>query len=217
MRDNSQRGRRDRRLVDQVLAPLRSLVESLIEFVRVETYSTGADVVGSATSDEGERLTIVEPYGVASRPPGAATGIVLAPGGDTSGKLLVGSVSPSGRPATAAGDTMLWTVGGHQIKLENDGSLTIISKDGQTIELTETGDIVHTVSGESKVKLGGPGTTLGVARLTDTVAKDTEMAAWMVTAQPLLVAIAGLAGLPAPVFPTDFGVINSASDTTESL
>lgn len=67
-----------------------------------------------------------------------------------------------------------------------------------------------TVDAATNVKLGASA-VLGVARLTDTTASDVQMTAWMVAAQPLLTTIAALAGAPVPVYPGDFGIIDSAS------
>ena len=57
----------------------------------------------------------------------------------------------------------------------------------------------------------GQGASLGVARLTDTVAADTSMLAWIAAAQVVLTAAAALTATPVPIPPTDFGKISGAS------
>ena len=57
----------------------------------------------------------------------------------------------------------------------------------------------------------GQGASLGVARLTDTVAADTTMLAWIAAAQVVLTAAAALTATPVPIPPTDFGKISGAS------
>ena len=57
----------------------------------------------------------------------------------------------------------------------------------------------------------GQGATLGVARLTDTVAADASMLAWIAAAQVVLAAAAVLTATPVPIPPSDFGVISGGS------
>jgi hypothetical protein len=57
----------------------------------------------------------------------------------------------------------------------------------------------------------GANATLGVARLTDTVAAEPGMLAWIAAAQVVLAAAAVLTATPVPVPPTDFGKISGAS------
>jgi len=138
MRDNSQRARAQKRVVDLATQPMRALVNSLIEFVRVSSVSAGAGAIGALTTAEDESIKICEPYGFTSRPPGNATAIVLAPGGETQDRIAIGVMSPAGKPAAAAGDAIAWTASGHTIKLEQDGNITITGKDGGTVTIAAT-------------------------------------------------------------------------------
>jgi hypothetical protein len=72
-----------------------------------------------------------------------------------------------------------------------------------------------TIEAATLVNLGAAA-TLGVARLTDTVAADTTMAIWIGVAQGLLTALAGMLAVPAPIAPSDFGLISSASTKVKS-
>lgn len=153
-RDRSQRGYAIQRAINLGTRGIQALLDGLVSWTRVSGYSTGADVVGEVTGADGEELTIVETYGLASRPPGAATCLVLAPGGDTSERVVIGSVSPAGRPETAAGDAVLWTAAGHMVQLENAGAVTLTSKDGSTITLDEQGSITLNVESGQSVNVG---------------------------------------------------------------
>jgi phage gp45-like len=138
MRDNSQRARAQKRVIDLATQPMRALVNSLIEFVRVSSVSAGAGAVGALTTAEDESIKICEPYGFTSRPPGNATAIVLAPGGETQDRIAIGVMSPASKPAAAAGDAIAWTASGHTVKLEQDGNITITGKDGGTVTIAAT-------------------------------------------------------------------------------
>jgi uncharacterized Zn-binding protein involved in type VI secretion len=216
MRDQSQRAFAIKRAVDILTRPLVSLVNSLIEFTAVTSYSAGADAVGTASTADGETLQMAEPYGFASCPPANATVLVLAPGGETQARIGIASVAPAGRPATPSGDAVAWTNSGHKVTLANDGAITIESKDGPTITLEVSGNIVLQVAGGKTILLGDNTATLGVARLNDTTSANTTMAVWMAGVQSVCTAAAAFLGIPAPVFPADFGKITQASSTTLS-
>jgi len=57
----------------------------------------------------------------------------------------------------------------------------------------------------------GTAAALGVARLTDTTAAASTMAAWIAQVQVVAAGAAALLALPVPIPPTDFGVVSSAS------
>lgn len=183
---NAQTARGLARVIDLVTRGLRARLDSLVEWARVSSYSTGPGALGTATTSEGEAVKIVEPYGLASRPPGSATGLVLAPGADGAERVLIGSIAPAGRPATAAGDTVLWTAGGHSIALADDGAITITSKDGSMITLDTAGSIALDVGVGQLV-------TLGDVPLSDFLAKVTALESAMTA-----LLTAGAATLPSP-------------------
>lgn len=80
------------------------------------------------------------------------------------------------------------------------------------LSITGPGGLALLVEGATGiVHLGGESAVLGVARITDTIAADTAMAIWMTAAQTVLAGAAALLALPVPVFPSDFGVVSSAS------
>jgi hypothetical protein len=230
MRNNSQRGRSQQRIIDLGTSKLKALANSLIEYVRVSSFSTGADELGSVTTNEDESITIIESYGFTSRAPGTATAVVLAPGGETQERVALGFMAPAGKPATAAGDAIAWTASGHSIKLTNDGSLKLTSKDGAVIELPGTGGVVVTaasladitlvVDGGQTIKLGDATATLGVARLTDPVGPTPAMAAWGLVIETFINGLVPGTFTPANSFAgtvqSSFGTITNASTTTLS-
>ena len=80
----------------------------------------------------------------------------------------------------------------------------------QTIEVSTLGPLA-TIDASTAIKIGA-GAVLGAARLTDKTSADVSMAAWIATAQPILVAAAALLGIPTPpIPPTDFGIITGSS------
>ncbi len=167
MRDPSQRARAIRRLVGMATAQLEQKLVGLIEWAAIRSVSTGDGSVPVGASDGDEKVQILEQYGFASGPPGDAIGLVFAPGGELSDRVALGVSSVAGRPATASGDSVQWTGSGHSVLLEEDGDLTITSKDGSTVVLGSAGQItisagplasvtVNVDVGQS-VNVGGPG------------------------------------------------------------
>ncbi len=171
MPDRSQRSRARQREIDISTSESKQLLDSMIEWETVASVSSGDGGAPTADTDDDDDLEVLEPYGFSSRPEGTGTTIAVAPGGEVQGRVALGVSSPGGRPATDAGDTVVWCVGGHKIMLDNDGGLTITAKDGQVIDLGDTGDITVTPKPGSKVKFGGAGASQPGAKATITRAE----------------------------------------------
>jgi phage gp45-like len=201
------------RLIDKRMAAIKATVESLIDLGEASGVSGSAGAVPTCTVD-GDDADVFEPYGLAGQ---AASGdaLVFAPEGDSDSLTALLS-SVAGRPATEPGDKALWTAAGHVIYLDNDGGLTITSKDGSVITMEASGSIVIAVAGGQTIKLGDVTAMLGVARQTDSVGAATAMAIWIAGVQAICTAAAPLLALPVPVAPSDFGIITSSSTTTLS-
>jgi phage gp45-like len=157
MPDLSQRARAIGRAVKLVMASFVARLDSMIEVSSLTGYSDAAGSIGTATTADDDAPQVIEQYGVATRPPGPATGIVVAPGGDGENRFVIGSSAPAGRPATAAGDAILWTAAGHSITLEDGGAISIASKDGSSIVLDSAGSISVNVGAGAHVDIGGAG------------------------------------------------------------
>lgn len=121
---------------------------------------------------------------------------------DTNFSVNVPGIAPS------AGNAPSVAVKSDRIRLLANGDIKIVGNNGSVI-VDQSGNI--SIIGQVKVNLGEANPTLGVARMTDEVSADTSMLQWLIQAQVVLTAAAGVAGLPAPVFPSDFGIITSAS------
>lgn len=202
------------RLIDKRKAGDKAGAETMIELGEATSPSGSADSVPTCTVDGDDEADVFEPYGLAGQ---AASGdaLLLAPGGDADTLTALLS-SVSGRPATQPGDKALWTAAGHVIYLDDDGGLTITSKDGSVITMAASGSIVISVAGGQTIKLGDNTATLGVARQTDSVGADATMTVWIAGVQAVCTAAAALLAIPAPVAPSDFGIISSGSSTTLS-
>jgi hypothetical protein len=213
------------RLIDKRKAGDKGSADSMIDLGEVSDVSGSAGEVPTCTVD-GDDADVFEPYGLAGQ---AASGdaLVFAPGGDVDSlTVLVSSVA--GRPATQPGDKALWTAAGHVIYLDDDGGLTITSKDGAVIELPDTGGVVVTAASLAgitlvvdggQIKLGDDTATLGVARQTDPVGPSLAMGAW---ATMIEAAIVGAGGVIPPgtnfaaTVASSFASITGASTTTLS-
>jgi len=153
------------RLIDKVTGSLAASVRSMIEWVNVSSVSGPAGQTPIASSD-GDEITVLEIYGVASAAPGGQA-IAVAPGLDEDHRVALGVSNVAGRPATATSDTALWTTAGHVVMLDDDGALTITGKDGAVIELAASGAVTITagpvssitinVDALQSVNIGGPG------------------------------------------------------------
>jgi hypothetical protein len=104
--------------------------------------------------------------------------------------------------------------GGVVVRLGTDGKVTLTASASASIVVQPDGTI--TLTGTT-VELGGESATLGNARLNDTTSSDTTMTIWMAGVQTVCTAAGALLGTPAPVFPSDFGKITSASTIVKSL
>jgi hypothetical protein len=129
------------RVVDLVVDGDRATMNSLIEWETVTGVSAGAGATPRATTADGDDLTVLEPYGFASSPPGDAQTLALAVGGDDENRAALGLSVASGRPATDAGDTAMWTGGGHSLVMDDEGGITLTAKDGSSVVLSTTGSI----------------------------------------------------------------------------
>lgn len=215
------------RLIDKRKAGDKATAESMIELGEATSPSGSAGAVPTCTVDGDDEADVFEPYGLAGQAP-SGDALLLAPGGD--GDTLTALLSSAdGRPATEPGDKALWTAGGHVVYLDDDGGLTITSKDGAVIELPDTGGVVVTaasladitlvVDGGQKVKLGDATATLGVARETDPVGPSAAMATW---ASMIETAIVGAGGVIPPgsnfalTVLNSFATITGASTTVQS-
>jgi phage gp45-like len=166
MRDRTQGDRPLLARIDRVVQRAMDAVYGLVEWESIASISNGDGGAPQAQTSDGDDVQVLETYGLASRPSGTATALVLAPGTETTARVALGVSSPAGRPATDQGDTVLYTTGGHEISLRDDGDLTITGKDGATIVLADTGDITVNapvngsvtvnVSGTGAVNVGGP-------------------------------------------------------------
>ena len=79
----------------------------------------------------------------------------------------------------------------------------------QALTLSTAGPTA-TIEAQLSILLG-TAAALGVARLTDTTAAASTMAAWIAQVQVVAAGAAALLALPVPIPPTDFGVVSSAS------
>lgn len=156
MPDQSQRARAIMRAVRLAMRPLSERVDSLVELVRLRSTPGSADTIGDARSHDGEGLRVLEPYGLASRPPAGAVGLALEPGANGEGRVVVALIAPGGRPSTAAGDVALWTAAGHKVHLQEGGGVTVESASGSTIVLDTLGNVSINVGVGNDVKIGGP-------------------------------------------------------------
>jgi len=139
------------RLIDKRKAGDKAGAETMIELGEASSPSGSADAVPTCTVDGDDDADVFEPYGLAGQP-SSGEALLLAPGGD-SDSLTAFVSSVTGRPATEPGDKALWSAGGHVVYLDDDGSLTITSKDGATIELPDAGGIVITAAPAADITL----------------------------------------------------------------
>jgi len=168
MPDPSRSAQALQRQIETVTAPIETLALSLIEQATISGVTAGAGAAPMATTADDESVQVLEPYGVASSPPGQATALLLAPGGELTDLVALNVSSLAGRPATDAGDVALWTAAGHRFELDDDGGILITAKDGQTIELDDTGDIIVTPAPGFKARIGGAGASQPAAKATVT-------------------------------------------------
>lgn len=114
------------RLIDKRKASDRASAESMVDLVEASGMTGAAGEAPTCTVDGDDSAEVLEPYGFACSAP-AGEAIVLAPGGDLDGLVALVSSTP-GRPATETGDVAIWTAGGHEIYLDDDGGLTITAR-----------------------------------------------------------------------------------------
>lgn len=126
------------RLIDKRKASDRASAETMIDLGEASGVSGSAGGVPTCTVD-GDDADVFEPYGLAGQA-ASSDALLFAPGGDSDSLTALLS-SVAGRPATDPGDKALWTSAGHEVYLDDDGGLTITSKDGAVIELPTDGKI----------------------------------------------------------------------------
>ncbi len=165
MPDRTQGDRPLMRAIRRGTRDLWAAVHGLVEWTTISSMSAGAGKVPTAETDDDDDVQVLEQYGVASRPPGTATALAFAPGGETQGRVAIGVSSVAGRPVTDAGDTSVWSAAGHQIVLDDDGELTITAKDGSSVVFAVSGAItINAGTGASitvNVDNGGPDVKIG--------------------------------------------------------
>jgi phage gp45-like len=165
--DRSQGARPLKRAIEQGTRTLWQALYGLVEWTSLTSMSAPAGQAPTASTDDDDDVQVLEQYGFASRPPGAATAIVLAPGSETQDRVAIGVSSVGGRPATEAGDAAAWTAAGHQVVLDDDDALTVTGKDGQSMVMEASGNMTITLAANKSltinvtetgdVKIGGPG------------------------------------------------------------
>lgn len=153
-----------KRFVEIVTDQLVATVNSLLEWETISGVSAGAGAAPSASTDDGDDLTVLEPYGFASNPPGTAQAVALAVGADDENRVALGVSSVSGRPATDPGDSVQWTSAGHSLLMDDDGGVTMTAKDGSTIVLDAAGAITVTAGTAASITInvdGGQSVNIG--------------------------------------------------------
>lgn len=132
------------RLIDKRKAGDKAGAESMVDLVESSGMTGAAGEAPTCTVDGDDSADVLEPYGFACSAP-AGEAIVLSPGGDLDNLVALVSSTP-GRPATEANDVVVWTVGGHQIYLDDDGGLTITAR--------ALSDVTIIVDGGQSVNVG---------------------------------------------------------------
>lgn len=149
------------RLIDMRTAGLRSAIGSATEWGEATGVTGTAGEAPTCTVDGDDDVSVIEPYGLAGQP-ASVDALVLAPEGDTDNLVALTS-SVAGRPATNPGDKALWCAGGHVIYLDDDGSLSITSKDGAVIDLPISGGVTITAATGASITINvGVGQSVNV-------------------------------------------------------
>ena len=143
------------RLIDIRKRGDRANAETMVELGEVSGLTGDAGAVQTCTVDGDDSALVHEPYGLASHAP-SGDALLLAPGGDSDDLVaLVSSVS--GRPATEAGDVIVWSVGGHLIHLDADGALVVTARPSAavTINAGAGASVTINVDPGQSVNIGG--------------------------------------------------------------
>lgn len=140
------------RLIDKRKRGDVSTFESMIDLGTATSASGDADSVPTCTIDGDDEADVFELYGLAGQP-ASGDALLFASEGDVDSLTALVS-SPAGRPATEPGDVVLWSAAGHQVYLDNDGSITITSKDGAVITLDTNGNVKIEVGVGKSVLVG---------------------------------------------------------------
>lgn len=125
----------------------------MIERVRVSGTSGSAGARPTADSSDDEPITILEPYGFASAIAGTGIALAFAPGTDSEDRVALGVSSTAGRPATDAGDVVMYSAAGHSVALDDDGGIVLTSKDGSVIDMPNTGAITITAGAGASITI----------------------------------------------------------------
>jgi phage gp45-like len=201
MRDRTQGARPLVRAIERGTASIWQALYGLVEWATLTEISAPAGQAPSASTDDDDTVQVLEPYGFASRPPGQATALVLAPGSETQDRVAIGVSSLGGRPATEGGDSSVWTAAGHQVLLDDDGALTITSKDGSSVVLETSGAITITAGTAASIRINVD--TGEDVRIGDLGATSLLKA---LAAQNHIAAAAAFAILPGNFIPNDGGL-----------
>ncbi|HNH50201.1 MAG TPA: phage baseplate assembly protein, partial [Myxococcota bacterium] len=175
----------------QVEARIRSCAAAVARPLRGVVRAINSDGTASVGARAGEELPALEHgqhFGMASSPP-AGTEVFAVPVGGSQNHLVVIAELDRQRPALNAGEVALYTQAGTKILLRPDGSLSINTSAGASIEC----DVAGTIS------LNGG--TLPVARQSDAAAPGAAMTAWIAGVSAALATLTGGA-FPPPADPS---------------
>lgn len=184
-----------------LIAELRERIDAMAAqfVVFTKVAKTGADgsreeaQMSEDDKDNQRPYLRTTPWGIAGRPVvGVAVALARAFGGSFGGVQIGIYTKDHGPQNLEEGETSLYC-----------------KADGTRVWLDKNGKIhIDAASGQDVVFNGG---SLKVARKTDKTIADMNMATWIAAAQVVLVDAAAIVGKPAPVAPTDFGVINDGA------
>lgn len=130
-----------RRLVEKLLMRVEVRIDEMVGWVKLRSSAGQQGKVPTIVSDDddAERLTVAEQYGVASSPPAGAKGLAIAVGAEQEQRVIVGVVSPSGRPATDSNEVVLWSSAGQRIHLMANGDILLEPAAGRKVYVGGTG------------------------------------------------------------------------------
>lgn len=199
-------GRRD--LEDAVARVTRRIDRRLRGMVRrfvlgALTDDGAQQVSGSGLGEDYDELDLVEPYGLTSKPPAGADGVIVYVGGATENGVAWVYDRRTRPKSLVEGEVALYNGnvdgGGSQITLQADGSIEIQAggAGGGSVTLAANGDVVVTPGAAGLVKIGGDGVTAAIAR-------HPEIADILGDILAVLVALQGTyAVLPLAAWPAD--------------
>jgi len=202
------------RLVDKRKDGDKASANSMIDLGAASSVSGDAGAVATCTIDGDDVADVFEPYGLAGQA-ASSDALLLAPGGDIDNQTALLS-SVAGRPATDPGDKALWTAGGHVIYLDDDGGITITSKDGAVIELPANGKVTINAAALAGIEIyvgGGQTAKIGDA-LAEALTKWQALSAAMTA---MFNAGIGFVGVPADPTGENAGLAFAAAQAAWAL